>query len=241
MLLHQGKLLVAPASSSREPGRGPLALQPCSFAAAGVAAPGGAPPHWLPLVVSGQRLLASIDLPASGEEQQPEQQQQKQPCLFLGLDEEGGAVFAAVAPPALLPLLPPPPPPRGSSAPDQPPSSQEAAVVEAPEGSCWVDVRNAGQQMTGADAAVSALAVGLAAWHTSAAFCGRSGAPMVRARHLPAPDCSSPFPVPLAVERCRASPPLTCRAGGQQRRPFAHAGGGADRQRQRPSPRLPAR
>lgn len=164
LLLQQGKLLVAPATSA-----GTAALQPLSFAAAGAAAPGDIPPRWLPLVVSGSELAG---------QQQEQEQQGEGALLFLGLDAAGGAVFAACAPPQhLIDQLPPPPPPRGSSPAEQPAASSQSAV----EGACWVDVRNAGQQMTGADAAVAALAVGLALWHGSANFCSKTGAPMVRA------------------------------------------------------------
>ncbi|GAB4813365.1 hypothetical protein N2152v2_000411 [Parachlorella kessleri] len=60
-------------------------------------------------------------------------------------------------------------------------SATAPACDDAPlaEGCVWADVRVAGQEMTGPDAAVLALATGLAKWHASAAFCGRTGQPLV--------------------------------------------------------------
>lgn len=175
LLLHQNKLLVVPAfsssgasSSSGGSGSDALDLQVHSFAAAGATAPGGGAPRWLPLVAHPQQLS---QLEAGSDEQQAE----GPALLFLGLDAEGTAVLAAQVPPHLLPLLPPLPPPRGSSPADQPaaPASGGGQLGE------WVDVRNGGAQMTAQDAAVAALAAGLVAWHASAAFCSRTGAPTV--------------------------------------------------------------
>jgi NADH pyrophosphatase NudC (nudix superfamily) len=121
--------------------------------------------------------------------------------LFLGLDASGAAAFAAHAPDHLLPVLPPLTAKGSSSSSGESSSSSSSAVAAAAShaaagggsgaapppqpafpGAAWVDVRREGQRMTGPDAAVAALAVGLGQWHSSAAFCGKTGARTVRGR-----------------------------------------------------------
>lgn len=235
LLLHQGKLLVAPAadadpSSTGGNGGGSLALQPHSFAAAGATAPGGGPPRWLPLVASSQQ-LAELAAPTG--------QQQGEPAfLFLGLDAAGDAVFAALVPPFLLSQLPPLPSRDGSPA-DQPAA---AAAATVPAGLAWVDVRNGGAAMCGPDAAVSALAAGLVQWHASAAFCSRTGARLVR---RPALYCwlhaltgmqeIEPGLNFLTAPACC----LALLAGFEQWWPLPRSSGSARRQRQTAAPGLP--
>jgi len=90
----------------------------------------------------------------------------------------GSAVTTASAAGAAAPAA------RDESAASSNGSSAEPAATpcsDAPhaESCVWADVRVAGQAMTGPDAAVLALATGLAKWHASAAFCGRTGQPLV--------------------------------------------------------------
>lgn len=170
LLLHRGRLLVAPAAAAGSNGStfGPqeLPLQAHSFAQPGAEAPDGGPPRWLPITASPQQLQPQ---PAAAAEQHstPEGTPAAPDFLFLGCDSSGAAAFACQVPAHLLPLLPP----------------TDAAAGEAVGGLCFVDVRGEGQRMAGADAAVAALAAGLVQWHASAAFCSRTGARTVR--HFP--------------------------------------------------------
>ena len=176
VLMNHHRLLEAPApeaepsSSSSSAAGSALALHPHSFAASGATAPDGGQPRWLPLVTSTQQLRAAM----------PAGLQQQVDFIFLGLDAQGSAVFAVQAPQHLQHLLPKVPAPRsnsknGSGSDAGAPSGQPAPAVGA-----WVDVRREGQNMTGGDAAVAALAAGLVQWHGSALFCGRTGAKTVR-------------------------------------------------------------
>ncbi|PSC76346.1 NADH pyrophosphatase [Micractinium conductrix] len=170
LLLHRGRLLVAPddggssggdaddaaAGSGADPAR-PLDMRPHGFAPPGEQVPDGGPPAWMPLVTTPQQLQQGNSSSGGGGGDagaSPE-------FLFLGLEDAGGAVFAVQAPAHLLPLLPP----------------TDGSTRAAPGGACWVDVRKAGAGMTGPDAAVAALAAGLTQWHASAAFCSRTGSP----------------------------------------------------------------
>ena len=172
LLLHRGRLLVAPddggssggdaddaaAGSGADPAR-PLDMRPHGFAPPGEQVPDGGPPAWMPLVTTPQQLQQGNSSSGGGGGDagaSPE-------FLFLGLEDAGGAVFAVQAPAHLLPLLPP----------------TDGSTRAAPGGACWVDVRKAGAGMTGPDAAVAALAAGLTQWHASAAFCSRTGSPTV--------------------------------------------------------------
>lgn len=167
LLLHRGRLLVAPAagagSSSSSFGPRELPLQAHSFAQPGAEGPDGGPPRWVPLTAGPQQLQPQAAV-AAVEGSTAEGTPGPPDFLFLGREGCGAAVFACQVPAHLLPLLPP----------------TDAAVGEAAGGPCFVDVRGEGQRMAGQDAAVAALAAGLVQWHASAAFCSRTGAPTVR-------------------------------------------------------------
>lgn len=166
LLLHRGRLLVAPAAEASNGSRlGPpeLPLRAHSFTRLGAEAPDGGPPRWVPLTASPQQLQlqaasASGGCSAAGSAPAPPD------LLFLGLEGSGAAVFACQVPAHLLPLLPP----------------TEDSAAEATGGPAFVEVRGEGQRMAGQDAAVAALAAGLVQWHASAAFCSRTGVPTVR-------------------------------------------------------------
>jgi hypothetical protein len=200
LLLHSHKLLVAPPPPAAADGQGPpftadssLQLVPHCFAP-GQDAPDGSQPDWVPVTASAPQLQAAVPAGLQGQLD----------FLFLGMDRHGAAVFAFHTPQHLLHLLPPLPakPGAGSGTAGQqqsgsagdtaPPADAEPVAPAghtaaaagpasvAPEGAAWADVRRAGQRMTGPDAAVAALAVGLSQWHSSAAFCSRTGAKTVR-------------------------------------------------------------
>ena len=199
--LSRGRALVAPADLAAA--QCPLFLQlssgaqlrlaPHSFAGAGVATAEGMPPHLLPLVLGTGEEGGS---PAALHAALAPSLNPSLGFVFLGLAVPGGhAVFACeLAEPAAVVAG------GGSStssgragapssqAPSEPSALAAAAVAVAElaaalvEQCQWAEVRSAGQGMTGGDAAVLALAAGLAKWHGSAAFCGRSGRPTVGGR-----------------------------------------------------------
>lgn len=199
LLLHSHKLLVAPPPPAAADGQGlpldnsSLQLVPHCFAP-GQDAPDGSQPDWVPVTASAPQLQAAVPAGLQGQLD----------FLFLGMDRHGAAVFAAHTPQHLLHLLPPLPakPGAGSGtagqqqsgsagdtappadaepiAPAGPTAAAAGPASVAPIGAAWADVRRAGQRMTGPDAAVAALAVGLSQWHSSAAFCSRTGAKTVR-------------------------------------------------------------
>lgn len=147
-----------------------LQLAPCSFATPGAQATAeGQPPKWVPLVLQpGNAMAPAVAALEHGIVDSTG-------YLFLGLSREGHAVFAFEL--AAAPVV------SGSGG-----APVAAAVPAEGQGeagaaaSCqWADVRAAGQGMAGEDAAVLALATGLARWHSSAAFCSRTGAPLVGA------------------------------------------------------------
>ncbi|KAL4422858.1 hypothetical protein ABPG75_009055 [Micractinium tetrahymenae] len=163
LLLHRGRLLVAPAAEASSGGTsfGPpqLSLQAHSFAKHGAEAPDGGPPRWVPLAASPQQLQPGT----AGASSAAEEAAALPDLLFLGVESSGAAVFACQVPAHLLPLLP---------------STDSSPQEKAACGLRFVDVRSEGQRMAGPDAAVAALAAGLVQWHASAAFCSRTGAPM---------------------------------------------------------------
>ena len=80
------------------------------------------------------------------------------PALFLGLQPGTGAPHFAV------------------SLPRSGPAADAAAAAHGGE---WLPARSAGPELAPAQAALVAVASGLAAWHVDAAHCGASGAPTV--------------------------------------------------------------
>lgn len=206
--LHRGRALVGPAALDAAPAAGGLQLRleggqelplaPHSFVA-GAATAEGRPPRWLPLALQGAACLDAALAAALNT---------SMGLVFLGLTPESRAVFVCeLAAPAAIAgsssggarigtsaaaaegMV-------GSAATAAAAATETAAALAAApaegggggslEELChWADVRSAGQEMTGGDAAVLALATGLAKWHGAAAFCSRSGRPTVREGGIP--------------------------------------------------------
>lgn len=175
--LHRGRALAGPVLAASaaaslalklESGA-ELPLAAHSFAPAGAATAEGVPPKWLPLV------LAPAGSGADPWSELRTSMNASMGFTFLGLAlPDGRAVFAyeLAQPASVMPAGDV----SGSGA-AQPAAAAAAAAAEACQ---WAEVRSAGQGMAGPDAAVLALATGLARWHASAAFCARTGAPTVR-------------------------------------------------------------
>lgn len=156
----------------------PSTPEPFTLAPLGEEAPDGGPPSWALLTwhPSSPELANTMDTSLG--------------YLFLGLSSTGAPIFACQ-----LTSLPASVESAGKNEDKGGRKEENGADLAALP--ALVDVRSQGQKMTGPDAAILALAVGLLQWHTNTRYCSRTGAPMAPAsggharRAVPPPEGSA--------------------------------------------------